>query len=189
MLTLFSVAIVALTSRSLAGEVDRGTVDLLLACPVPRSLLVLACIAALSLVTALFVSVVWWGMRLGLWLAGIDAGHLYPALYRVGANLACLFLAFAAVSLLVSATTSERGKATGRAIAFIVLSFFINLIANLWGRVEWLDTISLFHYYQPMPILTSGTLPPGDVAVLLAVAVTAFAASLFWFCRRDIATV
>ena len=67
--TVFSVVVVAVSSRSLAGEIDRGTVDVLLACPVPRWALVLSSVIFLELavtgLTLVCLAAMWTGLSVG----------------------------------------------------------------------------------------------------------------------------
>ncbi len=188
-LALFSVVVVAATSRTLAGEIEGGTVDVLLSCPVARWKLVVSNGIILLLGIALLVSAIWGGMCLGLYLGRIRGTPSLGAFRWVAVNLFALFAAMGGVAFLFSARASERGRAVALSVAFIVLSYFINLLAQLWSKVAWMDVISVFHYYRPQPILISHTLPYRDAAVLLTVAVVSFAAAVVAFQRRDIATV
>ena len=50
------------------------------------------------------------------------------------------------------------------------------------------DRFGIFHYYDPLKVLNSGTVPVKSVLLLLAFAVVGFAAALWVFQRRDITT-
>lgn len=188
-LTLYSVVAVAITARSLAGEIDRGTIDLVLSCPVPRWQLVVSTTAVMLLSHAVMTLIVWRALLFGLELGAIDPPESLPAFRLVALNLFALFCAAGGVALLFSATTSEQGRAVGRSLGFVVLSFFVNLIAGLWQKVSWLGVISIFHYHRPQPVVTGG---PGflwSMAVLLGLFAACFVLALVFFRRRDIATV
>lgn len=188
-LTLYSVVAVAVTSRSLAGEIDGGTIDILLSCPIPRWKLV----AATTIVTmgahVAMTLVVWLSLRLGMMIGDIEPPESLSELRWVAVNLFALFTAVGGVSLLVSATSSERGRAVGRALAFIVLSYFVNIIASLWDEVARLEVVSVFHYHQPQPVVAAEGVLFGHLAVLYALFAVCFAVALLAFQRRDIATV
>lgn len=188
-LTLFSVVVIAISSRSLAGEIDRGTIDLLLSCPVPRWQPVIAAGLMLLLALAAMTAVVWWAMGLGMALGGIEPPASLAAFRWVAVNLLALFCAAGGVGLLFSAATSEQGRAMGRTLGFVVVSFFINLIAEMWQRVKRLDVVSIFHYYQAQPIVTSGEPAWRNLGVLFGVALLGLLAAIVVFRRRDIATV
>jgi ABC-type transport system involved in multi-copper enzyme maturation permease subunit len=186
-LTLYAAITLALASRSLAGEIERGTLDLLLACPVPRGSLVAAASCSIFLVQALLTASALAAMRIGLAVAEIPPPDSLDRFGLVALNLWGLFVAVAGVSLLCSAAASEQGKAIGRSIGFLVVSFFVNLLASFWAKVRWADFASVFHYHQPQPILTGREAVWGDLAVLLGVGLVTHVAALAVFVRRDIA--
>jgi ABC-type transport system involved in multi-copper enzyme maturation permease subunit len=186
-LTLFSAATIALASRGLAGEIERGTLDLLLACPVPRGALVAATSIAILLVQGILTGSALVAMRVGLAIGDIEPPDGLDRFLLVALNLWGLFVAVSGVALFCSAAASEQGKAIGRAIGFLVVSFFVNLLASFWSKVRWADFASVFHYHQPQPILTGEEPLWGDLSVLLAVGLLAHAAAAVVFVRRDIA--
>lgn len=186
-ITLYTVVTVALASRALAGEIERGTLDLLLSCPVSRSELVTATVVSIQLVQVLLTLSVWGAVHAGLAIGGIERPESMERFAWVTVNLWALFAATAGVALLLSAISSEQGKAIGRTIAFVVLSFFVNLLASLWPKVRWLDVGSIFHYHQPQPIVAGEESVFGDLAVLLGLAAVATIAAYRVFAQRDIA--
>jgi ABC-type transport system involved in multi-copper enzyme maturation permease subunit len=186
-LTLYSAITIAIASRGLAGEIERGTLDLLLACPVPRGALVASAATATLAVQALLTATALLAMRLGLRLADIEPPDSLARFGLVAINLWALFVAVGGISLLFSAAAAEQGKAIGRSIGFLVASFFVNLLASFWSKVRWADFLSVFHYHQPQPLFTGRESLWEDLAVLLAVGVVAHAAAFAVFVRRDIA--
>ncbi|HVS12488.1 MAG TPA: ABC transporter permease subunit [Thermoanaerobaculia bacterium] len=186
-ITLFAVATIAVAARSLAGEIERGTLDLLLAWPVPRPTLVLAAAATIQLVQGAMVGTLWGAMRLGFAIGDIDPPASLGRFVWVAANLWALYAAVAGVALWVSATGFEQAKAVGRSITFLVLSFFVNLLASLWPKVDVIDVVSVFHYYQPQPVVVDERDPLLHLAVLLGVALAGHLLALVSFVRRDVA--
>lgn len=185
-LTVFAAAVVSIAARCPAGEVDRGTLDLLLALPIARRELVAASIVLLQLVLWGLTAVVWSGLRYGLALGAIPPPANLAAFGWVVVNLWALFSAVAGIATLVSTRVTEQGRVTAIVISFLVLSFFVNLIASIWEPARFADVVSLFHYYQPHPIVRGGGAPLGDLGVLLGVALVANAAAFAVFGRRDI---
>ena len=122
LLTLLSIVVVAICSRSLVAEIDRGTIDLLLSCPVARWKLVLATLVVVQVALVLLVLTVLTAMRLGLVLAGVALPESWPLFSWVTVNLWALFSAISGVVLLFSATASVQGTAVARSIAFLVVS-------------------------------------------------------------------
>ena len=187
LLVVLTVAVIAIATRALAGEIDRGTIDLLLSHPIPRWQLPLAAATLQLLSVTLLVGVVLAWISLGLRFAGLELGS-WPAFGWVAVNLWSTFLAIGAICLAFSAAAERHGVALGRAAGFVLVSFLVNLLASLWSKVRFLEVLSVFHYYRPQPVVTSGSPIWGDLATLLTIAFAAFVIAVVTFQRRDIAT-
>src|SRR5262249_5371632 len=153
-LCVFSIAV---ASNALAGEIERGTIDVLLATPVTRLQFALASGAAFAAGLGLLLLAHWAGLRLGLRLTGVRAAAAaVTGLACADLNLAALALCVGGYSFLCSALASERGRAAGLAAGITVAFYFFNVIAQLWQKAQFLEHLSIFHYHRPLPILTSG---------------------------------
>jgi ABC-2 type transport system permease protein len=189
-LILLCVFAIAVASRALAGEIERGTIDLLLAAPVTRTQLALASFAAFAAGLALLLLGHWAGLRLGLQWTGIrPPAQTLPGLGYAGLNLAALLLCVGGYSFLCSALASERGRAAGLAAGITVAFYFVNVLAQLWEKARFMQSFSIFYYLRPLPLLTRGAPAWGDLALLGGLAAVTLLASLWVFARRDIATV
>ena len=187
LLTLLTVVVVAVATRALAGEIDRGTIDVLLSYPIPRWQLPAAAAIVQLLCVTVLVAAVLGSIALGLRIAQLDLGS-WVAFSWIAFNLWLAFLAVGFVSLAFSASSDRQGVALARSTGFVLVSFLVNLLASLWSKVRFLEVFSIFHYYRPQPVVSSGGPILGDLVVLLTVAVVALAAALVFFSSRDIAT-
>jgi ABC-2 type transport system permease protein len=176
-------------TRVPAAEVDRGTVDVLLSLPVSRR--------------EVFISetVVWLGGGILLLSAGfvgnLLGGASLPAAQRpavarvlmVLVNLLCLYIAAGGLAWLVSAFSDRRGRALTIVFLVLLFLFLLNYLAQFWRPLEKFVFLSPLHYHKPVNILSNGTWPWKDMAVL------AGAGGLMWVCggvifeRRDLCTV
>jgi ABC-type transport system involved in multi-copper enzyme maturation permease subunit len=178
-------AIVCCT-RIPAGEVDRGTIDVLLGLPVSRW----------SVHTS--DTLVWLAGSVWFFIAGI-AGTLcggslagapitLPRTVVAATNLLALYLAVGGIARLFSAWSDRRGRAVGVAFLFVAASFLFNYLTQFWPAIERLGFLSLLHYHRPITVFRRGAVPLGDIGVLLAVAITAWVAAGWSFARRDLTT-
>ena len=186
LLVVLASVVIASASRAMAGEIDEGTVDLLLSYPVSRSTVVVVVTVLVQIEVVLLCSVVLMSLRAGLALGGIDPPSNWSAFVWVTVNLWALYFAASGIALLISAWASERGVAIARTLGFLVISFFLNLLASLWDQVEWLRYVSIFNYHQPQPTVASGGPLAFDFAVLLLVGTLSTAAAFRHFGGRDI---
>lgn len=186
-LIVLSAFAIATASGALAREIERRTILLLLARPLPRYQLVLSrglesCLILVALVAAMLV-----GAFIGLGTQGLIAQVQLPALLFIGVNALSLGLAIMGYSYLFSALSSDGGRATLLSTALTVLFFFADFISGLFDVLEPLGRISIFHYHDPVAVAVEASFPGLGVGILLGVAAVTFTAALVVFQRRDIA--
>jgi ABC-2 type transport system permease protein len=178
---LITLWAVGRTGGAIAGEIDRGTMELLLSQPIPRDRLVLAHLIVDLLVIPLLCVSILAGTHLGLWLSGpfIENHDVFKELppaaraiasaqppkelpvdvsgqWKAAVNLAGLAFAISGVSLLVSSGGRSRWRALGWAILLVVSMFVTNVIGQLWEPVGRLRPLTLFFYYQPQSVWLKG---------------------------------
>jgi ABC-2 type transport system permease protein len=183
---LTSVFSVGFTTSAIAGERQRGTLEVALARPIARRTFYLTLLAAaLGFVTVTVAALLSGGVA-GAAFAGV-VGQLpiryVPLLWLYGV---LLFGAIAAIGLAASASFDRLAPALGVTLGFVLVMYFLDVLGSLWPAADVLQPYSLFHYLKPKPILL-GTAAPLDAAVLAAVIVLATAWALVVFPRRDLA--
>jgi ABC-2 type transport system permease protein len=181
---LLLVAAIGAGARALAGEEERGTLDLLLANPVSRRRLALEKLAALAaevvvLGLILLLSLLVAKSAVGM---GIGVGNLAAAT----AAAVLLAFGFGAISMLVGGATGRRGIATGIAAALAVAAYLVNSLAPQVSALEALQKASPFYHYAAHDPLRHG-LSGWHMLFLAAVAVAASAVAPLLFERRDLA--
>jgi ABC-2 type transport system permease protein len=181
---LFLVAAIGAGARAVAGEEERGTLDLLLALPLSRRRLVVEKLVALLGELLLLGVVLWLALVVAapLFDLGISAGHAAAAVLYVVA----LAFGFGAIAVLVGAATGHRGRAIGITAALAVAGYLVNSLASLVGVLDRIKEASPFFHYAATNPLQSG-LEAGHLAFLVAVAAVAVVAAPFVFDRRDLA--
>jgi ABC-2 type transport system permease protein len=172
-------------SDATAGEEERGTMELLLANPVRRWVVVVEKSMATAIVAATTCAGVWVALAITATAMGIDL-----AVDRVAEALLLLWLlamVYAGIASLVGALAGRRGAAAGIAAVAAIAAFFVNALAPLSDTVEPLRVLSPhFHYIGGDP-LTQGIDPVhGAVLVVLAAGLAILSAAAFE--RRDLRT-
>lgn len=192
----------------IVGELDRGTMELLLAQPVARYRLILAhfCVDVVAILV-LCLSL-WAGNWLGLTLveikevSGPSQGALIspwifgPALKSVAA----LLFAISGYTMWLSAMGRFRGRVLGLAVLVTLLQFLIHVVGQLWDAVACLRPFTVFYYYQPQALILhqrgtvdlarvwplSQPLVVNGAVVLVVVGAVGYGLALWTFCRRDL---
>jgi ABC-2 type transport system permease protein len=164
-------------ASAIAGERQRGTLEVLLARPLSRRR-----VYATNAIAA--------ALALGAFLGSAASGNLdqlgVEQLPFVWLNGLLLFGAFAAMALAASVTFDRLAPAIGISLAVVLVSYFLDVIGDLWPDAKGLQPFSLFHYFDARAALL-GDPVWSDLAVLGAVVVAAILYALIVFPRRDLA--
>jgi ABC-2 type transport system permease protein len=198
-------------ASAIAGEIDRGTMELLLAQPLARSRLILAHLCVDLVTIPILCLGMWGGTWLGTWAFGLlelgaklDAGVvmvdpwvLAPGLW----NVAGLLFAVSGCTMWLSAGGRFRSRVWGLAILITLLQFLVNVIGQLVEPLAFLRPFTVFYYFQPQRIILHNqwsvdlgpvwrVLSPhfhvNVLAVLFSVGAAGYALALWTFCRRDL---
>ncbi|MFI5254546.1 MAG: ABC transporter permease subunit [Candidatus Limnocylindrales bacterium] len=183
---LVCVFAVGFAAAAVAGERQRGTLEVVFARPISRAaayrtlfvaLLVFLGLAIVAILAGTVVSAAAFGKLDQLQLANVPL---------LGLNALLLYTALGSVALAASVSFDRLGPAVGIALAFTIVSYFFEILGSLWDAAKQLQPISVFHYLDPQSVL-DGKADPFAFAVLLAVTLAGAAWSLVVFPRRDLA--
>ena len=180
---------ITICTRMPAGEIDRGTIDVLLGWPLSRRQ-IYCCESIVWFVSgAIIICMGWLGHRLAA-PAMPDAMRPEPVrVAMVMANLFCVYLAVGGMAFLVSALSDRRGRAIAIVFALVLASFLLNFVAQFWHPAKHIAFMSVMQYYQPAETLTSGQFPFRDLAVLASAGAVTWLLGCEIFARRSVATV
>jgi ABC-2 type transport system permease protein len=169
-------------ANAIAGEEERGTIELLLGSPLRRARLVLEKLAAVCAAVVLLGAVTWVALWLGALAVGMDISA--ARLAAATASLVLLALVFTALALLIGAATGGKGLAVAVASGLALAAYVLDSLANLVEQLEPLQPLSPFYLYRAAEPLRHGLDPVHALA--LAALVLAFAAlAPAAFGRRD----
>ena len=182
-LALYSAWTIRVTAGALAGEIGRGTMDLLAARPLPRLALVLAAWAVMAGGLMVLGAAAWAGSAVGLSVRSLEVGPF--EIVAVPAMAWLLFTSWGGIALAVGATKREAGPVIAWTSGLIATSFVLEFLSRVWTPVQGLRPLSLFAYYRPADIVQAGV-SAGDPAVLAGVAIIGLSAAVLVFGRRDL---
>jgi ABC-2 type transport system permease protein len=210
MLIIFSIWAIGRASLAMAGEIDRGTAELLLSQPLARYQVILAHFRIDLVVIPILCLSLWAGNWLGAWMFGllqlgapidgrellVDPRAFFPGL----ANVAALMFAMSGYTMWLSSAGRFRTRVMAIAILATLIQFVINVIGQLWDKLGSLRPFTVFYYYQPQPIILKGhwtvdvsecwsisrPMPVNVILVLFAVGFIGYALALLTFTRRDL---
>jgi ABC-type transport system involved in multi-copper enzyme maturation permease subunit len=183
---LTSVFAVGFSSAAIAGERQRGTLEVALARPVSRQAVYVTLLAASFAFVGTTVAALLAGGVGGSVFAGVAGELAFEHLPLLWLNGVLLFGAFAAIGLAASVSFDRLPPAMGWALGVVIAMYVMQVLGSLWPAAEKLQPYSLFYYLKPKAILT-GAAEPVDLAVLAIVTAIAMGWALVVFPRRDLA--
>ncbi len=169
---------------AIAGEEDKGTIDLLLAHPIPRWRLAIEKYLAGQI--GLFVITLFFYLSLAVTciLVGIDIDHLRLA--EVCLGLFLLGLTFASLAFAIGAATGKRGLTLGLTSSIAIVMYLADTLAALVDKLEPYEAVSFFYYFNATEIFTQGIKLKGPLVFLISSAIFVTLA-VIGFNRRDLA--
>ena len=182
---LLTAVAIAPPVQAIAGEVESGAIELVLAQPISRARYLAAHLAfgtgALAAVLGAGVA----GTALGQAVYSLDAFG-WPRLAELFVNGLLLQLAIYGVTLAISAFGREGGRVALAGVLVAVVSFLVNAVATLWSKAEFARPWSLHHYFDPREVLVNGHLAAASIVTLGAIAIAGIAVASLRFERRDL---
>jgi ABC-type transport system involved in multi-copper enzyme maturation permease subunit len=183
-LFLYMLYAVGTPTGLLAGEVQRGTMELILSRWVTKTQVYL-CAGILTL-AGMFALV------LVMFLGTVAAVNIFTfqdrvpldIFFRIAINGGLLASTFGAFALLCAGTFGRLYAAVSVAVAFLAVNYFVAVVSNWWPRLAFLRPVTLFYlvdsssFWQGWPLRNMGLL----VGILLA---AVSAGAVIWH-RRDL---
>jgi ABC-2 type transport system permease protein len=177
-------------SDAVSGQLERGTMEMVLAAPVRRVAVfvtqALATTAAAALLCGVLFAAVWTAIALGPWAGKVDPLRFLPA----AANVFGLMVCVAGISAGVSAADSYRWRTVGILCGFYVFSILAKLVGRLSKPLWWVGYVSILNAYEPQRLVgdaaESWRLLAVYDAVLIGVGVVSYAIGAVVFAKRDL---
>lgn len=182
---LLLVLAITQAGAAIAGEIEKGTMEILLSQPLSRRQIYLSKFIAGFLIIFTFV---WASNFLVVPLAKLYEVEINLKSYWTISLLGTLFgLAVFCLTMMFSAFFSTKGRAASLSAGILILMYALNLFASLKESAENLKYFSFFYYYDYNAALLEGKIEPLAIGVFLGASVVCTLVGLFWFNRRDIA--
>jgi len=184
-LTLYMLFAVGVPTGLLAGEVQRGTMELILSRAATKTHVYIC--AGLITVTGMFALV------LVMFLGTVAATSLYefgqtvplhPFFKR--AFVGGLLASAAGGIALLAAACFQRGTAVTVTVAYLVANYFVSIVAEWWPRMKFLKPTTIFHYVEGPEMLHESAWPVADMGVLVSILVVSTVLGGLIWSRRDL---
>jgi ABC-2 type transport system permease protein len=184
---IWAIWAIARGSNSVAGEIEKGTIDLVLSRPVARTSFLLAQVITAVLGLALMGGAMMAG---NLWSGQYNTMITPPSAYLIGKptlNLIAFGWAIFGYSFLVSTLDIIRWRPTMIA-SVATLAGFIALIVSTLPQLDlkWLEKLSIFKAYDPVEAVVKGENLAFNISVLGIIGLVGVVLGFVIFARRDL---
>ena len=174
------------TVAAVAGERERGTLEVLLARPISRRTIYWTIAAATVVLLGVIMAALLGGQFIGIAIKGLGDQINLGFMPLVFVNGLMLWAAFAAFGLAASVSFDRSAPALGLTLAYLLVNYFLEILGSLWTAADWSQKYSLFHHFQPGQILL-GKADLLDLAILGVAILVPVVYALVVFPRRDLA--
>lgn len=185
-LALLALTAIAIPARHIAGEIEGGTLELLLAYPVRRTGLIIS----LWVSTGGLILLVVLGACVGAFSAMLAFAEVSRELIvgelQIAANLWLLFMLVASYTLLLSSFGKEGSRVANYSAAITLIFYFLHIVTTIWESIGFMKPFSIFAYYLPQKVMFGERSFGLNAAVLAGLIAICLATALIQFRRRDI---
>jgi len=177
-------------SDAVSGQLERGTLEMVLAAPVSRAAVfvtqAIAVTTGAAVLCGILLASVCTAVAFGPWAGLVEPARFVPAV----ANVFGLMVGLAGITAAVSAADNHRWRTIGILCGFYVVSLLAKLVGRLSDAFGWVGWLSMFGVYEPQR-LVGGTVASWSLlarydGVLLGLGILGYVVGAMIFSRRDL---
>ncbi|TKJ37360.1 MAG: hypothetical protein CEE38_07605 [Planctomycetes bacterium B3_Pla] len=184
-LLLYMLYAVGVPTALLAGEVQRGTMELILSRQTTKTQIYIC--AGLITIVGMYALV------LIMFTGTVVATRLYDfyqevplySFFKIAIVGGMLASAVGGIALLAAACF-RRGLAVSLTVGYLVVNYFISIIADWWPRMKWMEPATIFNYVDGPAMFEKPGWPIGDMCVLISLLIVSTVAGGIIWSRRDL---
>lgn len=152
-LAFMTLNAIIIPSRHIAGAIETGTMELMLAYPVGR----LKLLISMWLTACVALMVVSFGAFAGSCLSALFYHDAQMEFLRKMAliclNLWLFFILIMTYSTMTAAFEKEGGRSGVISAGITLLFFFAHILATFWKDIEFIKPYNIFTYFQPQQLM------------------------------------
>lgn len=180
------VLIIAYAASAIAGEIEAGTIELLLAQPISRLRIFFSKYLSGLFIITIFITI------------SNASVILFAQLYNVSfhwenfltISVLGLLFAFAVfgICFMLSAISSSKGRPAALTGGLLIIMYALNIFSTFQESLKNLKYASFFHYYDQNAALLNNHIDTLSIVVFLAVGLICTIIGAVAFVKRDITT-
>ena len=180
------ILIISYASGAIAGEIDKGTIELLLSQPISRLKIFLAkYLSGLTIITTFIILTNF---------SVVPFAFLHNVDYRIQNYLTMSIIGFLfafaifGICIMISSISSSRGRPAAITGGMLIIMYGLNLFSAFQESLDSLKYASFFHYFDFNSAVVHNQIDILNASVFLVVGVVTTVVGAVIFIKRDIAT-
>jgi hypothetical protein len=184
-LLLYMLFAVGVPTALLAGETQKGNMELILSRQVTKTSVYICATMITIIGMAALVLVMFMGTVVATNLYEFDQKVPLYSFFILAINGGILASTAGGIAML-SAACFQRTTAVSLTIAFLVINYIVNIVATWWPSMAWLYPATIFYYVGDPKIFIETAWPLGDMGVLVTLLITSTVLGGIIWQRRDL---
>lgn len=175
---------ISFAGGNLAREIEKGTIEVLLAKPVSRFSLYCAryCGGMAALLLFTFISI--FCIIPLAWFFDIE--YIFQSYYSVSVISFLFVIAAYSMSMMFSAFFSERGKVYMMMGGILIIMYVMNVVVAFKEQWKNIQYFSFFYYYHYHQAFIHHEIDELSIIVFSSIAVVSMLIGAYWFQKKDI---
>jgi len=184
------LAVIAFAHAILLGasivskEESDKTSEFLFTKPINRKNIVTAKILV-SIINMAVLAFVAWGSTVAFFLPRVEGVNLLKEVDLTMLGMFITQIVFFFIGIFISGILKDNRKGSLYGAAVLLITYFISVFIEMSGKVDFLNFLSPFRYFNAVSVMDKGLEPLYLVISAIIVAVTGFFSYIFWE-KRDL---
>lgn len=180
---ILGIMVISNATSLISKKEEEGTLEIIIAQPVSRSLVFWSRLLALIVSVILILAIIWGGFALGLSTTEtFDIGQ--TEMIRPLVSLFAILFPFLALALFLSMLLPSSSAASLVSGFLLIAFYFISSLARIDGDLESINRFSPFKYYQGGAAVNGLDLQ--NLLMLFGISIVFILLAWFFFVKRDL---
>lgn len=182
---IISFFVAASAGSTIAGAIEKRTLDFNLSQPITRTKLLLS-EALVSLFSTAFIT---FGSVYGIWLLCqvYNVAISGKGIFFFALTATVLMWAIYGVAILISSLMKNKMTVAAATLAFVLGSFIFYSLTGVFEKLKNYDKLSIFYLYpNPQELLKNGQVAWDKIAILVLILIIGLVSSIVIFNKKDI---
>jgi len=183
---LTGLFIAYLSVSIIASDFENKHMDVLLSTPVSRRRYLIEKFGAMTIIALLIILMATAGLASGL--TSINMLDEFTPNAAFLSLIGCLpfFMVIVAVGMLTAVLFQKVRAGMGLTFAFVFAEFFLHAFGGFSKSLEWMQTISIFKYWDYSSVIIDDFFKAGDFVLLTILAIVLLIIGIWVFEKKDI---